>query len=112
MASFDFIDGIGIDNITARDMALATRLMKGLSQIPQVEILTPWEEKSRCALVGFRLKNMSYDKFQTWLMEKYKIRIRGVGESKLNSLRVTTHIYNTTDEVDLLVEAVKEAARL
>jgi len=112
MASFDFIDGIGLDNITARDRALATRLMKGLSQIPQVEILTPWEEKSRCALVGFRLKNMPYDKFQTWLMEKYKIRIRGVAESKLNSLRVTTHIYNTIDEVDLLLEAVQEAARL
>ncbi len=112
MASFDFIDGIGIDNITERDRALATRLMNGLNQIPQVEILTPWEEKSRCALVGFRLKNMPYDRFQNWLMENYKIRIRGVAESRLNSLRVTTHIYNTEDEVDLLLEAVKKAASL
>lgn len=112
MASFDFVDGIGIDNITERDRALNTRLIKGLSQIPQVEILTPWEEKSRCALVGFRLKNMPYDRFQNWLMENYKIRIRGVAESRLNSLRVTTHIYNTEDEVDLLLEAVKKAATL
>lgn len=112
MASIDFVDGIGIDNITRRDKALATKLMEGLSQISQVEILTPWEEKSRCALVGFRLKNMPYDKFQNWLMEKYKIRIRGVGEGELNSLRVTTHIYNTFEEVDLLLKAVKEAASL
>ncbi|MGB9835530.1 MAG: aminotransferase class V-fold PLP-dependent enzyme [Candidatus Saccharicenans sp.] len=112
MAALDFVEGIGLDNITERDKMLATRLMKGLSQIPQVELLTPWEGQSRCALVGFRLKNMPYDKFQNWLMENYKIRIRGVGESKLNSLRVTTHIYNTEDEVDLLLEAVKKAASL
>ncbi|MGB9765425.1 MAG: aminotransferase class V-fold PLP-dependent enzyme [Candidatus Saccharicenans sp.] len=112
MASLDFVDGIGIDNITRRDRALATKLMEGLRQIPQVEILTPWEEKSRCALVGFRLKNMPYDKFQNWLMERYLIRIRGVGEGGLNSLRVTTHIYNTFDEVELLLKAVKEAANL
>jgi L-cysteine/cystine lyase len=112
MASFDFVEGIGLDNIMNRDKALATRLMEGLSQIPQVEILTPWEDFSRCALTGFRLKNMPYDKFQNWLMEKYQIRIRGVGEGGLNSLRVTTHIYNTFDEVDLLLQAIKEASKL
>jgi len=40
------------------------------------------------------------------------IRIRGVGEGGLNSLRVTTHIYNTFEEVDLLLEAIRQAGRL
>jgi selenocysteine lyase/cysteine desulfurase len=110
-ACFDFVNGIGVDNITKRDKALAGKFLQGLQEIPQVEILTPLEEKSRCALTGFRLKNMPFDKFQNWLMEKYKIRIRGVGEGGLNSLRVTTHIYNTFEEVDLLLEAIREAAR-
>jgi len=110
-ACFDFVNSIGLDNITKRDKALASKFLQGLQEIPQVEILTPLEEKSRCALTGFRLKNMPFDKFQNWLMEKYKIRIRGVGEGGLNSLRVTTHIYNTFEEVDLLLEAIREAAR-
>jgi len=45
-------------------------------------------------------------------MEKYKIRIRGVGEGGLNSLRVTTHIYNTFEEVELLLKAIREATRV
>jgi selenocysteine lyase/cysteine desulfurase len=109
-AAVDFLTHIGIKNVAARGKALSTHLMNNIKDIPNVQILTPWEEKSRASITGFKLKNMEFGKFQNWVSEKYKIRVRGVGEGGLNSLRISTHIYNNFDEVDVLIKAVKEAA--
>jgi selenocysteine lyase/cysteine desulfurase len=109
-AAVDFLTSLGMENVAARGRALASYLRAELTKINGVEVLTPEEEQSRASITGFRLKKMPFDKFQGWLMEKHKIRIRGVGESNLNSLRISTHIYNNFDEVDLLLKAIKEVA--
>lgn len=111
-AACDFLFGIGMENVGNRTKALSTHLINGIKDIPNVELLTPLEEKSRAALVGFKMKNIEYGKLQGWLMEHYKIRVRGVPESGLNSIRVSTHIYNDFDDVNKLIEAIKEASKL
>jgi selenocysteine lyase/cysteine desulfurase len=111
-AAADFLLNIGMDNIGKRGAVLSYHLMENIKDVPNVEILTPFEEKSRASLVGFRLKNMDYGKLQGWLMERYKIRARGVSESGLNSLRISTHIYNDFDDVNKLIEGIKIAAKL
>jgi len=111
-AAADFLLDIGMENIGKRGAALSYHIMENIKDIPNVELLTPLEEKSRASLVGFRLKNMEYGKLQGWLMENYNIRARGVGESGLNSIRVSTHIYNDFDDINKLIEAIKIAAKL
>lgn len=111
-AAADFLMNIGMENIGKRGKLLSTHLMNGIKDIPNVEMLTPFEDKSRASLVGFRLKNIEYSKLQGWLMENYKIRVRGVPESNLNSLRISTHIYNDFDDVNKLIEAVHKASKL
>jgi selenocysteine lyase/cysteine desulfurase len=111
-AAADFLLDIGMENIGKRGAAMSYHLMENIRDIPNVEILTPFEERSRASLVGFRLKNMEYGKLQGWLMENYKIRTRGVGESGLNSIRISTHIYNDFDDVNKLIEGVKLASSL
>jgi selenocysteine lyase/cysteine desulfurase len=111
-AATDFLLDIGMENIGKRGATLSYHLMENIKDIPNVEMLTPFEEKSRASLVGFRLKNMEYGKLQGWLMENYKIRARGVAESGLNSIRISTHIYNDFDDVNKLIEGVKIAATL
>jgi len=111
-AATDFLELLGLQNIAARGRMLADHLRQGLKNIPQVEVLTPEEKQSYSSIIGFRLKNMPYNKFQTWLSENYQIRIRGVGESKLNSLRISLHIYNSPDEVDRLLEGIAKAVAL
>jgi len=111
-AAADFLLNIGMENIGGRGKALSTHLMNGIKDIPNVEMLTPFEDKSRASLVGFKMKNIEYGKLQGWLMENYKIRVRGVPESGLNSLRISTHIYNDFDDVNKLIEAVEKASKL
>jgi selenocysteine lyase/cysteine desulfurase len=39
----------------------------------------------------------------------YNLRARGVSEGGMNALRVSTHIYNTFEEVERVLEAVRTA---
>lgn len=109
-ASIDFLYHIGMENIARRGKALAGLLQSELLNLgDKVDMLTPAEEQSRGCIIGFRLKNMPYDKFGEHAAKK-GFRIRLVPESHLNSIRVSTHLYNNPDEVLRFVEAVKEVA--
>jgi selenocysteine lyase/cysteine desulfurase len=108
-ASIDFLYHIGMENIVRRGKALSSHLQQELMKIENVEMLTPTEDQSRGFVIGFRLKNMSYDKFGEHATKK-GFRIRLVAENKLNSIRISTHIYNNFDEVNKFIDAVKEVA--
>jgi cysteine desulfurase / selenocysteine lyase len=109
-SSVDFLYQIGMENIIARGKALSGRLQQGLIGLgDKIEMLTPTEDQSRGFVVGFRLKNMAYDKFGEHA-SKNGFRIRIVPENHLNSVRVSTHLYNNFDEVEKFLQMVKEIA--
>jgi len=109
-AAVDFLYHIGTENVVHRGNALAGHLQRELLKLgDKVEMLTPTEDQSRGSIVGFRLKNMPHDKFGEHASKK-GFRIRLVGESHLNSIRVSTHMYNNFDEVNKFLDAVKEVA--
>ncbi len=110
-ASIDFMMNIGLENIHRRTKALATHLLTGLEELgDRVEILTPTEDQSRAAVAGFKLKNADMTKIAAHLGEKYHMRVRNVHEAGLNSTRISTHIYNSFEDVDLLLKGLKELA--
>ena len=94
-AAIDFIESIGQTNIHNRIKSLGKYTQDQLLALgDKVELITPTEERSRCAVNGFRIKGVEYTKFYNTCAEN-KIRIRSVAENGLNSLRVSTHIYTT-----------------
>jgi L-cysteine/cystine lyase len=108
-AAIDFMESIGMMNIHRRIKSLGKYAQDALLGIgPKIELLTPTEERSRCAVNGFRIKGVDSTKFFTHCMEQ-KMRIRRVPENGLDSLRVSTHIYNSKDEVDRLIDIIKKA---
>ncbi|MBL7681942.1 MAG: aminotransferase class V-fold PLP-dependent enzyme [Flavipsychrobacter sp.] len=108
-AAIDFIETIGMQNIHNRIKSLGAYTQQQLLSLgDRVELITPTEERSRCAVNGFRIKGVEYTKFYDQCSTN-KIRIRTVAENGLNSLRVSTHIYNNRAEVDLLIEQIKKA---
>jgi L-cysteine/cystine lyase len=109
-AAVDFLHQIGMENVSRRGTALSSYLQQELLTLGEkVEMLTPTEEGSRGCIIGFRLKNIAYNKFGEHAAKK-AFRIRLVPESHLNSIRVSTHLYNDFEEVRKFVEAVKEVA--
>lgn len=110
IASVNFMDSIGMDNVHARLKYLGGYVQQRLLALgDRIELLTPTEEGSYCAVNSFRIRGMAYDKFYQ-VSAKAGVRIRAVPENGINCIRVSTHIYNSKAEVDTLMELVEGAA--
>ena len=109
VASIDFINTIGIQNVHNRIKYLGKYTQDRLLEFGnKIELLTPTEERSRCAVNGFKIKGVDYHKFFDDCAVK-KIRIRAVPENGINCLRVSTHIYNNKEDIEKLMEMIKKA---
>lgn len=106
MAAVQFMESIGWEKVHARLRELSTYLQNSLMQLPHIEMLTPTEAESRASIIGFRVQGRSMSYFRT-LPPMARIRIRLVPESGLNSIRISTHIFNTKAEIDHLVEVMR-----
>ena len=98
---------IGRERIAARGRSLVARVRAGLEKITDVEILTPADAGLSAAMITFRSPRLPYDKLFERLLTNYRLRCRPVSEQKLNAVRVSTHLFNSPDECDRLVAAVK-----
>ena len=103
----EFLQAIGIDQVEARDRYLAGRLMEHLKGMPEVEILTPFEDRSRCGMVTFRPRRGSYQKLKDELL-RAGYRVRPVGEHDLGGIRVSCHVYALADDVDRFVVELRK----
>lgn len=107
-AAIDFIETIGMKNINKRVKYLGRYTQDNLLAMgDKIELLTPTEKRSYCGVNGFRIRGMKSSDFYKTCLEK-DIRIRDVPENNLHCLRVSTHIYNSKDEVDILLEHLKK----
>jgi selenocysteine lyase/cysteine desulfurase len=108
-ASISFINQIGMNNIQQRLTSLAGYAQQQLIALgDKIEMLTPTEEKSRGGVIGFRIKTTDSKTFYE-RCQKESITIRQVHENGLNSLRLSTHIYNNKTEIDKLIALVKDS---
>jgi L-cysteine/cystine lyase len=108
VAAAEFHNKIGKSTIEARLRILNQYLLDGLSEMnSKLDILSPVEKESRISLISFRPKNISYQTCGNAL-GKAGFRIRQVPEGGVNAIRVSTHVYNTKDELDAFVVALKQ----
>jgi selenocysteine lyase/cysteine desulfurase len=106
-AAVQFANNIGIQNIAKHGKDLSGYLQKELvGMAKDIQMLTPTEEKSRASIIAFKFKNKDNKKFFE-LMQSKSIIIRYVAENDINSIRVSTHIYNTKAQVEQLVKEIK-----
>lgn len=106
-AALQFQIGIGMPEIHARARNLADRLRKELKVWDWLEILTPEEEASRASMLSFRPKDISRRlPFIKYLQAGSPFRIREVQESGLEAVRVSTHFFNTEEEVVQLADRI------
>lgn len=106
-----FQEEIGRERIAAHGRALAEQLRAGLAKIPDVEILTPTRPEMRGSITTFRSSRLPYDKLFGELWGKYHCRCRPVSEQKLDALRVSTHSFNSSAQVDHLLEGITTVLR-
>lgn len=105
VAAIDFLTAIGMDNVTSRIKELNDHLYKKLLEIDTITLLTP--ENAKAGIVSFKPQGKEYKDIYNRLMEQ-KIVIRAVPENNINCLRVSTHIYNSFEEIDSFVNALNK----
>ncbi len=108
-AATEFQLEIGKAKIESRIRELNQYLFDGLMEFSdQLELLTPAEANSRIAMVAFRPKKSPYQQVGAEL-GKQGFRIRQVPEGGVNAIRISTHIYNTKEELDQFLRILPAA---
>ncbi len=104
----EFQGQIGKKRIENRVKQLAAYLQDHLTRLsPDIEMLTPVESVSRAAQVSFRITGKDIQKLQNQCNEKHIIT-RYVAENDIKCLRISTHIYNSFNDIDaFLLETEK-----
>ncbi|MBI1185179.1 aminotransferase class V-fold PLP-dependent enzyme [bacterium] len=99
---------IGTEKVEERILALNNHLYEALAQMPEIELLSSSEAASRSMMLGFKHKGIAYNELSSKLMQQdQKFRVRQVPEAGLNSIRVSTHIYNSFEQLDAFIETLK-----
>ncbi len=112
--AMDYLDKLGRDWIDEADRELADYAVNRLKELPELEILGP--PTGRAGIVSFLIKNVhAYD--IVTLTDRCGIALRGghhCNQPLMRKLgvestaRASFSFYNTTQEIDRLVEALKE----
>lgn len=110
VAALKLYKNIGPERIERRARGHAEYLQQQLLAMGErIEMLTPVEERSRGAQIGFRIKNGNAKASQEFCNQMHgkKIILRYVGESGIDCVRVSTHYYNSREEIDLMLSELK-----
>ena len=111
-AAVDFHDVIGHERIWGRCKELSERLYAGLARIQGVDLKSPTDTALRSPMISFTVAGWTSDDFIRTLWERGPIRVRHVAEYDYHWVRMSTHVYNTPQEVDRVIGIVAELARL
>jgi isopenicillin-N epimerase len=109
-AAVDFINLIGMPAVEARVQALATRAKIQLKEMAAVELKTNLEPELSGGVVKFRVKSVPTKRAYDLLWERHRLAIAMTPAGDAEGLRFSPQIYNSMEEVDRAVAAVKEIA--
>ncbi len=109
-SAFDFLALVGMPHVEARMRALARRAIEGLGEHANIVMKTSSDPLLSAGVVKLELKNMAVKPAYDLLWQRHRMAIASTPEGDARGLRISPHIYNTMEEVDRAVAAVKEIA--
>jgi len=107
--ALNFNSRIGKSRIERRIKALSARLKQELGRTPGVKVHTPADPYLSAGLTAFSMSGVEPAKLVDYLREKYNLVVRTIGsrEAGTYAVRVSTPVYVSTQEVDMVVEGVR-----
>ncbi len=115
-----FLEGIGHDALWAHEQELSRYALERLPAVSGLTLFGPVDPEARAAVFSFALEGVHPHDVAT-VLDSHNIAVRAghhCTQLLMRRLRVpaTTrasfYLYNTTDEIDRLVEALREARRI
>ena len=104
--TLDFQLAIGRARIEQRGRALGSYLRSKAADIPKVKVYTPNDPAMSCASSNVGIEGVSGRRIGEYLRQKYDTYIPGGG----TGVRISTHYFNTFEQVDRVLKALRELA--
>lgn len=109
-SAIDFVSLIGIRNIESRMRFLATSMKEQLAQIPGVRLKTNLEPELSGGVVKCDSSRIPTKQAYDALWNQHRISIAMTSSGDSQGLRFSPHIYNSREDIDRAVAAVKVLA--
>jgi isopenicillin-N epimerase len=107
--AIDFQHRLGLDRIRAHNATLVDHVRQRLARFPSLQRITPLHSHLHGFLTAYRLpRNVNIPRWRKVLWEKYRIEAPLFERPEGWLLRVSTHFYNTPEEIDRLALALEE----
>jgi isopenicillin-N epimerase len=108
-AAISFQSAIGKEPIRDRIRVLAARFRAGATNIQGVTLFTPLSPEFSGGITTLTVRNLPNQKLLDWMAAKYNV-IVDTADKPPNAIRVSTHIYNSFEQIDRLLEALAQAS--
>lgn len=120
-AAVAYIRETGMDVIRRKEQALTRRFYDGVKHIPGVTVYGDFERNERCPIVALNLGEYDSSEVSDALFMEYGIATRpgahcaplmheALGTTKQGAVRFSFSHYNTEEEIDKAIQAMKELA--
>jgi cysteine desulfurase/selenocysteine lyase len=121
-AAIRWMRGVGIDRIREHDVRLARYLFRSLAELPHVRVLAaavPAEERIALATFVVDAPGMSQENVARALSDMYGVCVSGGlhcahvlhARARLDgTVRASPHVFNTSADIDRLVEGIRDIA--
>ncbi len=121
-AAVDYINEVGIDTIRRKEQGFMKRFYQGVKDIPGVKLYGDFTDFNRCAIVTLNIGDYDSSEVSDELLTQYGISTRpgghcaplmheALGTVEQGAVRFSFSHYNTDEEVDTAIEAVRELAQ-
>ena len=120
-ASLSFIERVSIHTIHSKETLLAKRFIEGIQSIEGIKLYGDLEASERAAIVSLNIGDMDSSVVSDILWEDYEICVRAgahcaplmhkaLGTVEQGTVRFSFSYFNTEEEVDEAIKAIREIA--
>lgn len=120
-AALIYLEKTGIDTIREYEQNLMWRFYKGIKDIPEVKVYGDFGTKDRCPIVTLNIGEYDSSEVSDALLTEYEISTRpgahcaplmhqALGTVDQGAVRFSFSHYNTEEEVDAAIAAIRELA--
>ncbi len=119
-AAVDYLNALGMDEVASHERRLGEMIYRGLLEVPSVEVYGP-EPKSKAGVTSFNVSGLNPHDVALVLDTAANIAVRSghhcaqplmkeVLKRPEGTVRASTYIYNTPEEIERLISTISEIA--
>jgi selenocysteine lyase/cysteine desulfurase len=111
-AAIDYVSAVGVTRIEAHDLELHRYAFDALSRVPQIRVVSPPAGPLASPLLTYVLpEHVDATELLLRMLRTHHVEVKGVPPEWLRGHRISTHLFNTEQDVDRLVAALHAELR-